>query len=67
MNRQVAYADSIRVAANAVVSDVNIVITSGDITARQRPQSDVVAAGDNIDARTSAQCYIELALDIDTR
>jgi hypothetical protein len=67
MNRQIAYADSIRVAANAVVSDVNVVITSGDITARQRPQSDVVAARGNIDARTSAQCYVELAGDIDTR
>ena len=67
MNRQIAYADSIRVAANAVVSDVNVVITSGDITARQRAQRDVVAAGGNIDARTSAQCYVELAGDIDTR
>jgi hypothetical protein len=67
MNRQVAYADSIRVAANAVVSDVNVVITTDDITARQRPQSDVVAARGNIDTRTSAQCYIELAGNIDTR
>jgi len=67
MNRQVAYADSIRVAADAVVSDVNVVITSGDITARQRPQRDVVAARGNIDTRTTAQCHIELAGDIDTR
>ena len=66
MNRQVAYADSIRIAADPIVPDVNVVITSGDITARQRPQSDVVAARGNIDTRTSAQCYIELAGDIDT-
>jgi hypothetical protein len=67
MDRQVAYADGIRVAANAIVSDVNVVITTGEITARQRPQSDVVIARGNIDARSSTQCHIELAGDIDPR
>jgi hypothetical protein len=54
MNRQIAYADSIRVADNAVVSDVNVIITSRDVTACQCAQRDVVAAGGNIDARTTA-------------
>jgi hypothetical protein len=67
MNRLVAYADSIRIAADPIVPDVNVAITTGDITARQRPQRDVVTARGNIDARTSAQCHIELAGDIDTR
>jgi hypothetical protein len=67
MNRQVAYADSIRIAADSAVPDVNVVVASGNVAARQRAQRDVVASRGNIDSRCGTQSYIELAGDIDTR
>jgi len=67
MNRQIAYADSIRVAGNAVVSDVNVVVAIGKVAARQRAQRDVLTARGNIDSRSGTQRNIELAGSTQTR
>jgi hypothetical protein len=61
MNRQIAYADSTRVASNAVVSDVNVVVASGEVAARQGAQRDVLTACGNIDSRSATQRNIEVA------
>jgi hypothetical protein len=61
INRQVAYADSIRIAVDSVVPDVNVVVAIGNVAARERAQRDIVTARGNIDSRPGTQRNIKVA------